>query len=305
MIEFRTATPAAGSLDVAWNHERRGEPVIQTHFYNEHTVILRQSKRVECEAPFIYLLFGNERALLLDTGASADPAVFPLRDTVDSLVDAWLREHPRDGYELVVAHTHGHGDHVAADPQFADRPATTVVPHDPDAVRSFFGLTGALAESVVFDLGGRVLEILNSPGHHAAAITIHDPWTGILFTGDTVYPGRLYIADYPAFRATLDRLVDFAANHTVTHVLGCHIEMTSKPGRDFPLGAQYQPAEHVLQLPAAELTTVRDATEQADGRPGIHRHRDFILFNEPGEKEKRALLRRAKLRRLQEKLLRR
>jgi len=45
--------------------------------------------------------------------------------------------------------------------------------------------------SVSFDLGGRVLEVLGSPGHHPAAITVYDPWTGVLLTGDTVYPGRL------------------------------------------------------------------------------------------------------------------
>lgn len=303
MIEFRAQTPVAGSLDVAWIHGRRGEPKIQVHFYDEHTVILRQSKRVDYEAPFIYLLFGNDRALLLDTGATADPELFPLRATVDALVGAWRERHSRDAYELVVAHTHGHGDHVAADPQFADRPATTVVPPEEDAVRSFFGFADWPARSVVFDLGGRVLEILGSPGHHQAAITVHDPWTGILFTGDTVLPGRLYISDFAAYRATLDRLVAFAESHVVTHVLGCHIEMTRKPGRDYPLGARYQPGERALEMTTTQLAAVRDATADAAGQPGIHRHPDFILYNEPGKREQRSLLARARLRRLQEKLL--
>ncbi|WP_433383708.1 MBL fold metallo-hydrolase [Actinoplanes sp. CA-142083] len=305
MIEFLAETPVAGSLDVAWIHGRRGEPAIQVHFYDEHTAILRQSKRLNYEAPFIFLLFGNDRALLLDTGATADPESFPLRATVDSLIDAWHQEHPRDAYELVVAHTHGHGDHVAADPQFADRPATTVVPHQNEAVRAFFGLTDEPTSHALFDLGGRVLEVIGSPGHHEAAVTIHDPWTGILFTGDTVLPGRLYVADHAAYLATLESLVAFAGTHTVTHVLGCHIEMTRKPGRDYPLGAQYQPRERALQMTAAHLTAIRDATAQATGRPGIHRHPDFILYNEPGRKEQRKLLARARLRRFQEKLLRR
>ncbi len=53
--------------------------------------------------------------------------MFPLRQTVDGLIDGWLAENPREGYELVVAHTHAHGDHVAGDGQFAGRPLTTVV----------------------------------------------------------------------------------------------------------------------------------------------------------------------------------
>jgi hydroxyacylglutathione hydrolase len=83
LIDFVTAAPAAGSLDVTWIHgapsrRRAHEPKIQVHSYDEHTVILRQSKLVSYEAPFIYLLFGNDRALLLDTGATSDPGLFPV-----------------------------------------------------------------------------------------------------------------------------------------------------------------------------------------------------------------------------------
>ncbi len=88
-------------------------------------------------------------------------------------------------------------------------------------------------------------------------------------------------------------------------MLGCHIEMTRKPGRDYPPGAQYQPDERALEMTTAQLAAVRDATAQAAGKPGIHRHPDFIIYNEPGENEKRRLLARARLRRLQERLLRR
>ncbi len=55
-----------------------------------------------------------------------------------------------------------------------------------------------------------MLECLATPGHHTAAVTFYDPWTGILFTGDTVYPGRLYIEDWPAFARTVERLIEFS-----------------------------------------------------------------------------------------------
>jgi len=32
---------------------------------------------------------------------------------------------------------------------------------------------------------------LAAPGHHPAAVTYYDRYSGILLTGDTVYPGRL------------------------------------------------------------------------------------------------------------------
>jgi glyoxylase-like metal-dependent hydrolase (beta-lactamase superfamily II) len=286
-IDFTTDAPTTGSLDVAWIHgarsrEKSADPAIQVHHYDEHTVILRQNKLVHTEAPFMFLLFGNDRALLLDTGATSQPEKFPLRQTVDGLVEEWLGKHPRDGYELVVAHTHGHNDHVAADGQFADRPLTTVAAREEEAVREFFGFTDAWpAETVAFDLGGRVLELIGAPGHHKAAVTFYDPWSGILFTGDTVLPARLYAFDYPAFTATLDRLVAFAAGHPVTHVFGCHVEMTNRPRRDYPLSTKYQPDERVPQMTVERLTAVRDAAKKVAGRKGVHAFDDFVIYNEP------------------------
>ncbi|MEV6520376.1 MBL fold metallo-hydrolase [Longispora sp. NPDC051575] len=283
MIDFLTAS-AAGSLDVRWIHGAVDEPAIQVHHYDEHTVILRQSKAVHYEAPFLFLLFGNDRALLLDTGATPEPELFPLRATVDALIADWLEAHPRDGYELVVAHTHGHGDHVAADGQFTDRPATTVVSRELEAVQAFFGFDDSWpARTVTFDLGGRVLELLGSPGHHRAAITIYDPWTAILFTGDTVLPGRLYIFDHSAYLATLDRMIDFAGTRPVRHVLGCHVEMTSRPGLDYPLGTTFQPDEQVLELTAGHLAEIRDATLSVAGQPGAHAFDDFVVYNVPAD----------------------
>ncbi|GAA2385184.1 hypothetical protein Cme02nite_72000 [Catellatospora methionotrophica] len=292
-----TDHPIAGSLDVVWNSGiSRDEPPIQVHAYTENTVILRQSKATSYEAPFLYLLFGDDRALLLDTGATGDPAAFPLRATVDRLVDGWLAAHPRDGYALVVAHSHGHGDHVAADEQFADRPATTVVGRDLDAVRSFFGIAHDRPDDIAaFDLGGRVLEVIPSPGHHAAAITVYDPATGILLTGDTVLPGRLLVFDATAYRATMDRLVAFAARRPVTHVLGCHVEMTRRPGRDFPIGATRQPGERALAMTPQQLTAVRDAAVAMTGRRGVRRYDDFILYHEPRPWDLRRLLTRGRV----------
>lgn len=286
MVDFSTGAPIAGNLDVAWIHGTRTktdtEPQIQVHAYDEHTYLLRQSKAVHYEAPFLYLLFGNDRAVLFDTGATPDAAVFPLRETVDGLVEAWLAKHPRDGYHLVVAHTHSHGDHVAADGQFAGRPDTTVVGLDLPAVQAFYGFDDWPAQVVAFDLGGRVLEITGIPGHHPASIATYDPWTGFLLTGDTVYPGRLYAADMPTFVASMDRLLDFAQARTVTHVMGCHIEMTRTPRRDYAMGTRYQPDEPPLQMTMAQLITIREASHESTRKPGVHVFDDFLIFNGTG-----------------------
>lgn len=305
-IDFVTGAPAVVALDARWIHGAPAgrcpdDPRIQVHHCDPHTVIMRQSKSVNYEAPFLYLLFGNDRALLLDTGATADAARFPLRATVDRLLTAWLDEHPRDDYQLVVAHTHGHHDHVAADAQFTGRPGTTVVGRELDEVRRYFGFTGWPEQIVGFDLGGRVLEITGSPGHHRAAITVYDPWTGFLLTGDTVLPGRLYAFDFPQFLASLDRMAAFADSRTVTHVLGCHVEMTTEPGRDYPIGATYQPHERAPQMTVAQLKSVLKAASSVADKRGPHRFDDFVLYNQPGMRDQlnliaRGLLHRARAR---------
>jgi glyoxylase-like metal-dependent hydrolase (beta-lactamase superfamily II) len=56
----------------------------------------------------------------------------PLRDVVDELMQTWLAAHHRESYELLVLHTHSHGDHVAGDGQFTDRVNTVLVQADRD-----------------------------------------------------------------------------------------------------------------------------------------------------------------------------
>ncbi len=268
--------------DVGWIHgspsaKHNQDPPLQVHVHDERTVVMRQNMAVNYEGPFLFLLFGDERAVLLDTGATREPEWFPLRRTVDTLVEGWLRWNPRDRYQLIVLHTHAHGDHVAGDAQFADRPCTTVVQADRDHAWGFLGLGDDLDETVQLDLGGRVLEIIASPGHHESAVTCFDPHTGWLLTGDTVYPGRLYVADRVAFAATIDRLVRFSERREVSAVVGCHIEMTQQPGVDYPVRTTYQPNEPALGMTVDQLRAVRAAVTKVGGRPGRHVFTDFII----------------------------
>jgi hydroxyacylglutathione hydrolase len=303
MVDFTAGN--AGELDVRpqWIHGARSrrrctDPVLQTHACDEHTIILRQSKAITYEAPFLYLLFGNERALLLDTGATDDAAQFPLRTTVDRLIEDWLGRHPREGYGLVVAHTHGHRDHIAGDGQFADRPDTVVVGTEPESVADFFGFRDWPAEPVRFDLGGRVLDVLGIPGHQRASVAMYDPWTRWLLTGDTVYPGRLYVVDFPAFQDSLDRLVAFAESHDISHVMGTHVEMTTTPRRDYPIGSTYQPHEADLPMTLAQLRTVRDSAAAVADRPGAHQFDDFAIYHGRCTHAVLGQVARARLRRL-------
>jgi hydroxyacylglutathione hydrolase len=64
--------------------------------------------------------------------------------------------------------------------------------------------------------------------------------------------------------------------------MGCHIEMSTTPGRDYPLGTKYQPDEPPLQMTVAELVAVRDAAVAVARAPGIHAFDEFVIVNGVG-----------------------
>lgn len=135
------------------------------------------------------------------------------------------------------------------------------------------------------DLGGWVLECLATPGHHEGAVTFYDQHSGFQLTGDTVYPGRLYVRDWSAFTRSIDRLIAFCDAREVTHVLGCHIEMTNEPGIDYPVRTTYQPDEPPLEMTVRQLRDIRAAIDRIGERPGRHPFAAFAIcpFANEGE----------------------
>src|SRR5262249_19322180 len=98
-----------------------------------------------------------------------------------------------------------------------------------------------------------------------------------LLTGDTLYPGRLYIDDFEAYVASVARLVEMVPEADVCNVMGTHVEMTQTPGVDFDFGADQHPDEHVLQLEWAHLVELNDAVAAMQS-PQIEIHDDFIVY---------------------------
>ena len=249
---------------------------------DENTAQLRQPKSSHGEAPFLFLLFGRDRAILVDTGATDDEMIFPLRGTVDRLIERWLRHHPATftrPYGLIVAHTHAHSDHIAGDALLADRPGTTVVGTTAAEVIAFFGFRGWPDEPVGVHLGDCTIDAIGTPGHEPSAVVFFDRVTGILFTGDTVLPGNLNVSDRGEFVRSIDRLIRFRDTSPVPvrSLLGAHIEMSSEPGVEYPAGTVDQPDEAPLALPPSILDAVRAALDE----PGRRIVRDrFIITDE-------------------------
>jgi hydroxyacylglutathione hydrolase len=270
--------PLAGSMDVHWNQgapdcAANPQPPIQVHPYNPTTFILRENPCSTAEAPFMYLLIGANKALLIDTGDVADPKQMPLAQTVLP----FLRQPDQSLLPLLIVHTHGHLDHRLGDSQFQHLPNVEIVPTDLAHVRQFFGFSDWPNGLSQLDLGGRIVDVLPTPGHYPSHVSYYDRQTALFFSGDFFLPGRLIIDDARADLASANRVAAFISNRPLTYVLGGHIELNSE-GEQLPLGSHYHPREHVLQLTRQDLLTLPAIVSSFNGfysQSGV-----FVLYSQ-------------------------
>ena len=249
------------------------QPRWQVHEYNADFFILRESGCTHFEKPFLYLIFGNDRALLEDTGAGdVDTA-----SVVLDLISQWSKRNNRAPIPLLVMHSHAHGDHTAGDAHFQRMTNVQFVPASVPEIQKAFGILNWPSDAGHVDLGGRTLDVIPIPGHNEASVALYDRTTGILLTGDSLYPGRLYVTDFPAFVQSNQRLVDFTLERPVAHILGTHIEQARTPFRDYPRGTAYQPDEHALELSRGTLLELNEALIRLNGKPQKISLRDVTI----------------------------
>jgi glyoxylase-like metal-dependent hydrolase (beta-lactamase superfamily II) len=251
-------------------------PAWQVHEYNPNFFIIRESGCIHFEKPFLYLIFGKDKALLEDTGAGKV-------DTAPMIVDViskWSKRNSKtEPIPLVVVHSHSHGDHTAGDPGFKSLPNAQFVAASVTELQKAFGLKHWPEDFAQIDLGGRIVDLIPIPGHDVASIALYDRQTGTLMTGDSLYPGRLGVSatEFATFAASNQRLVDFTKDKPVAHILGTHIEQTSTPYVDYPRGTVYQPEEHVLELSRGTLLELNEVLVNLKGKPERVVLRDVIL----------------------------
>jgi hydroxyacylglutathione hydrolase len=194
----------------------------------------------------MYLVAGQERCLLMDTGWG----VGDLPALVASL----------SPLPLMVVNTHGHPDHALGNGQFdqvhvhaADAvsvrrlPAaearkwmlenTLPKPLPADFMFDAWAVAGpgtleTIQDGYVFDLGGRALEVISVPGHTPGSICLLDRQARLLFTGDSVLPGTVWLhldesLPLRQYHENLRRLQTFSDEFD--HVLPGHADLQKLP----------------------------------------------------------------------------
>ncbi len=193
----------------------------------------------QSETTIGYLITGTRRAVLFDTGMG----IGDLKHVTSQLTQL----------PILVLNSHTHGDHVGGNWQFdtiygmdTDFTRTNAkgsskqaqeeiqpgelcgdlpVGFDPKAyVTRPWKISQYLHDGEPIQLGGRVIEVLATPGHTPDAISLFDSANGLLFTGDTYYPGTIYLfapeTNLAAYDASLRRLAVLTPR--VKMVLGAH-----------------------------------------------------------------------------------
>jgi hydroxyacylglutathione hydrolase len=259
-------------------------PGWQVHEYNEDFYILRESGCVNPEKPFLYLIFGENKALLEDTGVAklmpdgSRGTVIPTAPVIMDLMAKWAARKKHAPLSLVVIHSHSHSDHTAADGQFKGLPGVQFIAAAPDEIQKGAGIKTWPTGLGQIDLGNRIIDVIPIPGHDVASIALYDRVTGNLTTGDSLYPGRLYARDLPGYAASAKRLVEFVKTRPVAHVLGAHIEEGAQPYFDYPQNTVYFPKEHVLELSRAHVFELDEAFRKMDGKPIKVVYPDFSVI---------------------------
>lgn len=130
-----------------------------------------------------FLLAGDEEALLVDSGDACHTA----REQAEELLASEGLDLP-----LSLINTHADGDHTASNPEFEEfymSPAELVNYRHPCTPQQVI----AVFDGDVIELGGRDVEVVGIPGHTPGSIGLLDVASGMLFSGDPIQTGDIYM----------------------------------------------------------------------------------------------------------------
>jgi hydroxyacylglutathione hydrolase len=220
--------------------------------------------RFKNRAANAYLVRGSLRTIMIDVGLSSNfPALLECLRHLDC---------PPEKIDMLVL-SHEHLDHIGAAYHFHGR--TYIAAHrlaankimlrdDFSMLRKMFNEPNVpinvdiwLEEGNVIDLGNFRLDVMHTPGHTSACITLYDQEKGLLFAADTLMPGGVMggvfgsgsISDYIQ---SLERLKGL--NSRI--LLSGHGRLSDTPQEDVRIAIQ---RSHGLLSDTAQLFEALDA----------------------------------------------
>ncbi|MBO4508220.1 MAG: MBL fold metallo-hydrolase [Spirochaetaceae bacterium] len=134
--------------------------------------------RIEDGMVRFYLLCGNEKATLIDTGINCPDA----KQTAQELTDL----------PLILINTHADRDHISGNSAFSD---FYMSPNEEENLHAHNaqGKILPIHEGDIIDLGGRELLIIDIPGHTPGSVGIIDKNNRVLISGDSVQDGIIFM----------------------------------------------------------------------------------------------------------------
>lgn len=165
--------------------------------------------RYEDKGVRFFLLIGEKYALLIDSGMQVKNA----RELAEELTTLPIK----------LFNTHADPDHVGSNEEFETvmmNPAELVnyrKPHSSQTVIPIY-------DGDIIDLGGRALKAIALPGHTPGSTALLDISSGMLFSGDPVQDGRIFMfgpmRNVPAYILSLKRLISFEKE--IKSIYPCH-----------------------------------------------------------------------------------
>ena len=157
-----------------------------------------------------YVIVGREKALCFDFGV----AVVDFEKYLLKITDL----------SFIYVLSHSDPDHVAnifiADKVYVFPDEIEMLKDHQSVMFSF------LKEGQVFDLGGVELEVVHTPGHTPGSISLLWRKAGILFSGDTISYGPVYMfgpaRDLKTYKNSLKKLLRMAENDVFTEIYPAH-----------------------------------------------------------------------------------
>lgn len=159
----------------------------------------------------IYIIEGEERAIVLDAG------------TVINDYDKIIAQITSKPVTLIA--THVHPDHTGMAVNYFDE----IYINAGDMVNvkammgDYKGEIKYLADGQVFDLGGREIEVVFTPGHTPGSTTFMDKAAGYGFSGDAFGSGNLLLTtNFSTLLLTCQRTLEYMKKHNITKLYPGH-----------------------------------------------------------------------------------